>query len=120
MNESLQFHELPIWHRELLTRLLNVDFPGRFQLKDQIATANYKIIDANQSLSISPTNGIPGEFLKTIPVEANAQDHDEVPIQALLFIREGFAYMLEILRGDGNPVKLFPPATKFEVMVLAP
>jgi hypothetical protein len=120
MNDNIQFHELPVWNRELLSRLLNADFPGQQELKSQISTATYKIIDANQSLSISPTKSVPGQFAKTIPVEASGSDQDGVLIQTLLFTRQGFAYMLEVLREDGNPVKCLPPASEFSVTVLAP
>jgi len=55
---------------------------------------------------------------KAIPVEAWAKDEDGVFIQALLFVREGEPYMLEVLRGDGQPVKRLPEPAMFEVQVL--
>ena len=121
MSELRKFSELSEWHQNLLHRLLDADFPGRPQLVDQLTSAEFRVVDNNGSLSISPTNKIPAADLKKrIPVEAYADDCDEIPVHALLFTSQGFAYLLELLRGDGNPIKRMPPVDSFEIMVLAP
>jgi hypothetical protein len=118
-NEFKTFQELSVWHRDLLCRLLNVSFPGQQELKSQIMASHFRVIDANQSLEISPMSNIAAPVVKTVPVEGLASDKDGVPIQALLFTRRGAAYMLEILRGDGDSVKTLPPASAFDIIVLA-
>lgn len=112
------FQELSEWHREMLTRLLNAPFPGQQELKSQVLTSHFRAIDINQSLEIFPTSSIVAPVVKRIPVEAYAADEDGVQIQLLLFTRQGLAYMLEVLRGDGEQVKRLPPVSAFNVTVL--
>jgi YD repeat-containing protein len=112
------FQELSEWHRGILSRLLDAPFPGQPELKTQVLTSRFRIIDNNQSLEIFPTSAVAAPVVKTIPVEASAPDEDGVPIQSLLFTRHGLAYMLEILRADGKQVKRLPSAPAFNVTVL--
>ena len=102
----------------MLNRLLEESFPGHQELKAQILTSHFGIIDDNHSLEIIPTNSDAAPVVKTVPVEASAADEDGMPIESLLFTRHGLAYMLEILRADGGRVKCLPPVTAFNVMVL--
>jgi len=102
----------------MLTRLLNASFPGQQELKSQVLDSRFRVIDGNQSLEIFPTSSIAAPVAKRIPVEAYAADEDGMQIQLLLFTRQGLAYMLEVLRGDGEQVKRLPPASAFNVTVL--
>lgn len=117
-NTDWAFQDLPMWHQEMLTRLLEAPFPGQQELKAQVLNSRFRIIDNNQSLEIIPTSSDPAPVVKTIPVEALAADEEGVPIQSLLFVRHGLAYMLEIIRADGEQVRLLPPARAFNVTVL--
>lgn len=112
------FQELSEWHRGMLCQLLDAPFPGQAELKTQILASRFRVIDKNQSLEIFPTSAVAAPVVKTIPVEASARDADGVPIQSLLFTRHGLAYMLEILRADGEQVKRLPSAPAFNVSVL--
>ena len=118
MSNKQTFQELSVWHQEMLSRLLDTSFPGQPELKAQVLTSRFGVIDKNQSLEIFPTNSVVPPVVKTIPVEAYASDEDGVHIESLLFTRHGLAYMLEILRADGKQIKQLPPATAFNVMVL--
>lgn len=115
---NLTFQELPIWHQEMLFCLLNASFPGQPELKAQVLTARFAVIDKNQNLEIFPANSVAAPVVKTIPVWAYAADEDGVPIEPLLFTRHGLAYMLEVLRADGQQIKRLPPASAFSVTVL--
>jgi hypothetical protein len=114
------FQELSEWHRTMLSRLLDASFPGQQELRAQVFASHFQAIDQNQSLKISPRADLSAPVVKTIPVEAWASGEDGIPIQALLFTRHGLAYMLEILRADGGLIKRLPPASAFDVTVLAP
>jgi hypothetical protein len=120
IKETMTFEEIPPWHREILAKLLRADFPGKAEITQQINTARFRIIDANQSLGISALDSLVAPVVKTIPVEAYATDQDGALVQIMLFTRGGRAYMLEILREDGNSVREFPLIEKFTVLVLAP
>ena len=115
---SCTFHELSEWHRKILSLLLDAQFPGQQELKAQILASRFTVIDKNQSLEIFPKTALAAPVVKTIPVEASTYDEDGVPIQSLLFTRHGMAYMLEIIRADGEQVKCLPPAVAFSVTVL--
>src|SRR4051794_25945389 len=117
-DSSCVFEELSEWHRAILSRLLDASFPGQQELKPQVLSAHFRVIDANQSLEISPRSNTPASVARTVPVEAFATDEDGTAIQALLFTKHGMAYMLEVLRGDGEPVQRLPPASAFGIMVL--
>ena len=119
-NNDCAFRELSNWHQAMLIRLLDAPFPGQKELKTQVLDGRFRVLDENLSLEIRSncSTVAPAPVVKTIPVEAGALDVDEVPIQVLLFTRHGLAYMLEILRPDGNQVKSMPPPNVFEVMVL--
>ena len=116
----MTFEELSSWHREILAKLVRVDFPGKAEVTLQLHTATFNIIDANQSLGISTLGSLDAPVVKRIPVEAYATDKDGVLVQVLLFSRTGRAYMLEILREDGKPVRELPAIERFTVLVLAP
>lgn len=115
---SCIFHELSEWHREVLSRLLNAPFSGQPELKAQVLAARFRVIDDNQSLEIIPTSSVPAPIIKTVPVWVSAADEDGVPIELLLFTRHGSAYMLEVLRADGEQVKRLPPGISLKIMVL--
>ena len=117
---ALIFSDLELWYKEIFANLLGMDFPGKKEIKDQIISGIFEVIDENGSLAIHPVSKIKAPVVKTIPVEAWAQDSDGASIQALLFTRNGFVYMFEILRGDGEPIKHLPSSGKFEVIVLSP
>jgi hypothetical protein len=117
---NLIFQELPDWHQKMLSRLLGAAFQGQQELRTQILTARFTTMENGQSLEISPVNTEPAPVVKTIPVEASALDEDGVPIQALLFTGHGLAYMLDVFRADGDPIRRLPPPSAFEVMVLKP
>jgi hypothetical protein len=114
-NITKSFSELPAWHRELLTKLLESPFPGNTELMGQVFASNFSIVDDNQSLKIVCSACTPASVRKTIPVEARALDSDGVPIESLLFTREGLAYLLENRRLDGELIKDMPPVKAFNV-----
>ena len=118
INASCVFNELPLWHQEILSRLLDASFIGKRELATQILASRFKIIDANQSLEILATDSIRAPVIKTIPVEASAMDDNGLQIQVLLFTRHGLPYMLEVLRVDGGEISRLPPSDSFSVTVL--
>jgi hypothetical protein len=117
-NNNQTFNKLSPWHREILSRLLDTPFPGQHELAAQVRNSRFRIIDKNQSLEILPSSSVATSVVKTVPVEASAPDEDSVPIQVLLFTRHGLAYMLEILRADGEQIKRLPLASAFDIIVL--
>lgn len=115
-----EFKNLPSWYKEIFDLILNAEFSGKNEIKRQVLSSKFKIIDVNGSMSILPSRKEKAPILKTIPVEAYAQDQDGIEIQVLLFTERRIVYMLEISRVDSERVIELPPANKFEVMVLGP
>ena len=97
-----------------------MEFPGKAEIKEQLFSAQYEVIDTNGTLDICPIKIEKAPVVKTIPVEAEGEDLDGIPISVLLFTRDGLVYMLEVLRMDGEKVKQLPEASTFELIVLAP
>lgn len=111
---------IPKWHQEMFQALLEADFKGNKEVIEQIESADFNIIDNNQSLEIFPKNLIKANIEKTVPVEVWGMDSDNMEIQVLLFVSlvDKKGYMLQILRVDGEDVKNLPDVDKFEIIVL--
>lgn len=118
MTSKLSFKNLSQWHQDMLYLLLNADFPGKNEVRAQLLSSKFDIIDKNGSLGIYPQTEIQAPVVKTAPVEAYARDRDGIVIQVILFTRNGFVYMLEVLRESNDNVTEIPPVDRFEVMVL--
>lgn len=116
--ERLKFELLPVWHQKIIINLLNTTFVGRDQIKLQLETAYFEIIDKNGSLKIYPQFAKEAPIEKTIPVESWAYDSDGILIQILLFTINGVVNMLEIIREDGKAVFKMPFVEEFKVIVL--
>lgn len=111
---------LPEWHQDMFNALFSIDFKGKKEVIEQIKSADFDIIDSNKSLEIQPKKEIKANVEKTVPVEAWGMDSDNIEIQVLLFVSlvDKRAYMLQILRVDGEDVKNLPDVDKFEIIVL--
>ena len=86
--------------RSLLDRLLEEEFPGRDELREQLSSCLVEPIDRNGSLEFAVRTDVKTPVRWRIPVEGEAQDEDGVTIHVLLHVIEGKVDELEIYKDD--------------------
>ncbi len=125
-NMDAEFRSMTDTEKELLERLLDVDFPQRDELREQLASLLVKTVDRDGSLALSPS-GIPAgrpshasredgsahaRLAQQLPIEGRYLDADGIPVCVMLHVADGRLYRLEIMRADGSLVKDRPTAAK--------
>lgn len=98
--------------RELLQRLLDVDFQGAEALSQQLVKALVEPIDPNGNLRLRPVEATPATVCRRIPVEATYADADGVIVHVLIHVMEGVLKELEVYREDSGDVLVLPVAAK--------
>ena len=91
--------------QRILELILSLPFEGRDELIDQVASAKVRTIDSDGSIEISPRVRRRSPVPLRVPVIADTQDADGVPIRILLHVVNGVAEELEIFRGDDSPIQ---------------
>jgi hypothetical protein len=104
--------------REIVDALLGVDFPGRDQLRLQIAHAPVWAIDENGSLAFGESGQAKATVVRRIPVEAEAKDADGIALHVLLHVVDGHARELEVYKEDSSRLVRFPRANELAILVL--
>jgi hypothetical protein len=105
--------------KALIDALLAAEFPGKDALRKQMATALVRTLDEDGGLEISPAEAsVPAIVSRRIPVEAEAEDVDGVPIHLLLHVVDGMARELELFREDGKTVQRQPSPQDLRLLVL--
>lgn len=92
--------------RELLTKLLSREFPGRDALSLQIEGIRVRQIDAEGSLQLVPERGVPSAAVgHRVPVEAELPGESGLTVRVLLHVVDGRLHELEIYRDDLGPIE---------------
>lgn len=118
MNDSGYPRPLTTRERDALDYLLAVEFPGVEALRKQataaVVTDGCACGCATIDLSVDPTSAPHAVTTEPIPVEAHTrEDNGGETFSLLLFVREGWLALLEIVYyGDHIPPE-FPPPTAF-------
>lgn len=99
------FRELTTQERELLYRLLEEPFPGQAEIKLQLTHAQVRQIDPDGSLEFRVSSGPNATVTDRVPVVAEYDDDDGVPVQILLHVVDGKISELDIWKGDGSPIR---------------
>jgi len=74
----------------VIDALLSAEFPGKDALRMQMATALVRTLDEDGGLEISPAEeSLPATVVYRVPVEAEAEDVDGMPIHVLLHVVDG-------------------------------
>lgn len=111
------FRKLDDRERGLLEKLLEVEFPGRDELRAQLASVTAKQIEKDGTLKLRCDLGPPATTKFRLVAEAMCKDADGGQISVLLHVdKEGFLHMLEIIKYDGSPI-VRPPSAQ-DLMVL--
>jgi hypothetical protein len=103
---------------QLLTMLLSTDFPGRDAVAEQVAVASVREIDDNGSLEFAPSDKMPAQVVRQIPVETELDDSDGVTIHVLLHVVDGLVKELEVYRDDSGRVQRALAPEDLKLMVL--
>ena len=105
--------------RQLIGRLLSVDFSGRDQIIQQLEDADVECLDCNGSISIFVKSVMIADQVKyVVPTEGEYEDDDGVTVHILLFVEHGKVTVLEIYREDNAAVHQWP--SQEAVRVFAP
>ncbi len=104
-----QWRPLEEHERAILERLLECEFPGRDELRQQAKSVRAKLIDEydddHNSLALSVHSPILADTEYRVPVEGEYLDADGVPICILLHVVDGRLNELEIFKADGSTIK---------------
>ena len=118
MKNKTSYQALTKNEREIIERLLEADFPGRDQIRQQFNNCLVTIIDEYGSLRFDIRSDIKAPVIKRVPIEAEAQDVDGVPIHLLLHVVDGKLTELEIYKDDSSPIAQTPVASKLRLIRL--
>lgn len=113
-----EFREPSDAEARVLMTLLGAEFPGNTALREQVPNAMVRRIDGNGSLEVAVVDGPRAEVVRRIPVEAEADDDDGVPIHVLLHVIDGRMRELEFYREDSQPLHRPPTPANLRVLVL--
>ena len=112
-----EYRELDDREREILEALLEAEFPGGQEWREQLASMPVKQIIEDGTLSLRCDSGppLPTKYLK-LGTEGVCKDGDGGMIAILLHAdKNGFLSMLEILKYDGTPILKPPSAAEMEI-----
>ena len=77
-----------------------------------------RVIDEYGSLRFDVKTDIKAPVIKRIPVEAETEDADGVPIHLLLHVVDGKVAELEVYKDDGSPITKMPAASQLRLIQL--
>lgn len=92
------FRTLTKVEREVLKKLLSVDFPGHSILLLQLKNTRAQTIDAEGSIALLVIEGPSAAVSERVPVEGRYVDSDGVPVSVLLHVVNGYLHELEVYR----------------------
>ena len=105
--------------RQILDRLVNVDFVGQRELAQQLSEVSVRLIDENGSLEIRGREDAPPAPVDyRIPVEAQTEDSDGMTVILTLHVVNGRVSELEVIRADSKRVLGRLNPTTFTVVTL--
>lgn len=109
---ELTFRPLKRNERELIEKLLELEFEGRDELRMQLDTLTAKQIFADGTLDLNCGPCLPAPVKWSTPVEGSCHDSDGGTICVMLFVVDGFINKLEILKFGLDQAVLTPPAAR--------
>src|ERR1051325_6429363 len=98
MSRDDHFRALTSFERNLLERLLAVDFPGARELRRQLFVAQVRATDDDGCLEFLVNGGPPAPVVQRVPVEAQVNGRDGVAVHCLLFVTNGVLSKLEFYK----------------------
>ena len=102
------FRQLELSELRLLEKLLNHEFSGCDELRQQLAGATARQIDDLGGLELQSSLGGRAEVLSRCPTEGTCPDADGVLIHVSLHVVDGRMNELEIFKEDGSKIQTPP------------
>lgn len=99
------FRPLKTNERDLLKRLLEVNFPGRDELLEQLESVTATELDDNGSLALRCGSVRPAPVKCRVATEGECADADGVTIHVLLHVVDGMMRELEVFKEDSSMVQ---------------
>lgn len=107
----------------MVDRLLELPFPGRDEIVQQVAGAKVRDVagdgDHKGSIEFKIYTEIRTPVESSVPVEARGFDEDGIEVDFLLHIKDGVVQELEVLKANGSPIVRRPGAETLEVRLLS-
>jgi Domain of unknown function (DUF6984) len=113
------FREVDLRERGLLEKLLELEFPGREELRAQLDYLTAKQAAEDGTLLLRCSSGRPAVTQFRVAAEALCKDEDGGQLSVLLHVdQQGFLHMLEIIKYDGSTI--VRPPSAHDLVVLPP
>jgi hypothetical protein len=96
--------------RDILARLLEANFPGRDELREQLDSVTATELDENGSLALRCGPARPAVVKCRVATEGECADADGVAIHVLLHVVDGMVHELEVFKDDSSRVQNPPIA----------
>ena len=114
-----EFRQLTDRERGLVEKLLDADFPGRDELRTQLASLTAKQIEEDGTLSLRCESGVPSPSKYRLAMEGWYKDADGMTISVMLHLdKNGFMSMLEIIKPGTSPI--INPPSSYDLVLLLP
>jgi hypothetical protein len=110
LEENTVYRDLTKEEREILERLLEPDFPGSAELRDQLNSVKAEVIDEDGGLALQSVAGPEAPVRWRVPTEGECKDTDGVDVHVLLHVLNGRMCELELYKEDGSRVRRLPSA----------
>jgi hypothetical protein len=121
MGPDSDFREPTLNERGMIDRLLEAEFPGKYELVEMMRSVRVKTIDEDGGLELRTESKDRAPVLQRVPVEAESKAKDDrMTVHVLLHVVDGRPVELEIYRNDCARVEELPPPSEFELIVLPP
>ena len=117
MTMDTHFRPLDTDEREIIERLLESEFPGRDELREQLKAVTARKVDDEGSLEFRVIESKPAPVKYRIPTEAVCPDTDGVNTYLLLHVVGGMMAELEIFKEDKSHIRRRPTA---DCLVITP
>jgi hypothetical protein len=102
------FRELTGRERGLVKQLIEPDFIGAVQLREQLEVCEARTVDADGSFELRVKNRSPARVFYRVPVELQARDRDGTPIRVLLHVIDGIASEIQVYKDAPTPIASWP------------
>jgi hypothetical protein len=118
------YRNMTQWEKDVLDRLLSMDFPGCSELREQANHSTVRDVteygDNYGSIEFSIDDAYKhyrALVRQRVPVEGETRDSDGVSVYVLLHVINGVLNELEIYKSDSRPMKTRPAPDSIAVTI---
>ena len=105
------WRELTPREREVILRLIDSLFVENEQLREQVSSAQARMVDREGSLALKVDSSVPVQHnARKLPRDGYYKDEDGERVDLILHVRDGTLKELELVKPDLSPVARLPEA----------